>query len=124
MTKSQALYKFWSSFGLKAYDEYTVPTGADAPVFPYITYQTATDGLDNKFMLNASIYYKSTSWTGVTNKAEEIAEAITKGGTIKLDNGYLKIWKGTPFAQRSGETVPDNIKRILLNIEVEFLTSY
>ena len=31
MTKSAAIYQFWSSFGLTAYEENTVPTDADFP---------------------------------------------------------------------------------------------
>ena len=36
MTKAAAIYQFWNSFGLTAYEENSVPTDA---TFPYITYQ-------------------------------------------------------------------------------------
>ena len=42
MDKSQALNTFWNSFGIPAYDEYTVPDGTS---IPYITYDTATDAV-------------------------------------------------------------------------------
>ena len=39
MTKAAAIYQFWNSFGLTAYEENTVP---DDAAFPYITYQLVT----------------------------------------------------------------------------------
>ena len=40
MTKAAAMYQFWNSFGLTAYEENTVKDDAS---FPYITYQLVTD---------------------------------------------------------------------------------
>ena len=34
MTKANAIYNFWNSFGITAYEENTVPEDA---IFPYIT---------------------------------------------------------------------------------------
>lgn len=124
MDKSQALYHFWSSFGLPAYDEYTVPDDAS---LPYITYQTVTDSLGQAIPLSASVWYKGTSWEPVTKKADEIARYIGEYGHVvmKLDTGRLWITKGRPFAQRIQPTEDsDLIKRIYMNIMVEFLTAY
>lgn len=121
MDKAQALHYFWSSFGLPAWDENTVPESA---TLPYITYETSTDSFENTISLSASIWYRSMSWTEISRKAEEIAAHIANmyPQTIKIDNGRLYISKGTPFAQRMSD--PDkNIRRILINIEVEFLTA-
>ena len=76
MDKAQALHSFWSSFGLPAYDEASVPSGDDTPQFPYITYTVATDALDGSLPLVASLWYKSTSWRDITLKSEEIALRI------------------------------------------------
>ena len=46
MTKEQALYKFWISFGMQAYEENSVPSDA---TFPYITYQLVTDSIGTMF---------------------------------------------------------------------------
>ena len=43
MTKAEALHGFYSSFGLRAYEASSVPTGEDAPAFPYLTYDFAAD---------------------------------------------------------------------------------
>lgn len=123
MDKSQALHAFWSSFGLKAYDENSVPDNA---VMPYITYQTATDSVGNKLLLNASIWDISTSWAWISQKADQIAEYIGKYGhlSVKIDTGYMYISKASPFAQRMSDESNKNIKRIIIQIQAEFLTAY
>ena len=123
MTKAQALHEFWASFGLPAYDENTVPIDAQ---IPRITYSVSTDSFENTLFLSANLWYKSTSWKEISEKAEEIAERIgVNGYTIKaIDNGYLWIVKGTPFAQRMSDPSDDSIRRIYINIIAEFLTAY
>lgn len=121
MDKAQALNSFWSSFGLTAYDEQTVPDDAS---LPYITYETITDALGNTLPLTASIWYRSTTWEDAEKKAQEIASGIGEGGTvIGYDTGALWITRGTSFAQRIAEPNDDTIRRIHININAEFLGS-
>ena len=131
MNKAQALQAFWSSFGLNAYDENTVPD--DAPK-RYITYSVATDSMDRVVNLTASIWDQdTTSWAFVEETAETIAKALeerdlTRMGiqapTIPLDTGRLFLTKGSPFAQRMEDPGSDLTRRIYLNIQAEFLTAY
>ena len=123
MDKAQALQKFWSSFGLPAYDELTVPQGA---AMPYITYEVATDSIDNAVALSASLWYNQMSWKDITNKADEIARAIYDMNPvgIKIDNGRLYISPDTPFARRMNDDSDKAVRRIVLNITAEFLTAY
>lgn len=123
MNKEQAIQKLWSSFGIPAYDEQTVPDDAK---MPYITYQVATDSIDQIVNLSASIWYRSSSWKDVSNKCDEIARYLAEQGfaKIELDNGYVWFVKGTPFAQRMSDPEDDMIRRIYLNVQAEFLTAY
>lgn len=123
MTKGQAIQKFWESFGIPAYDETVVPD--DSP-FPYITYQVHTDSLDGLCITNASIWYRSYSWKEISEKTEEISRAIAQMNppSVKIDGGRLFITKGVPFAQRMGDDSDDAIRRMLLNVNYEFLTEY
>lgn len=124
MKKEEALHSFWSSFGLKAYDEMTVPTGADAPALPYITYEVITDNIGHPVTCTASIWYRSTSWEAVTAKKDQIAEAIGYGHKIiKIDGGYMYLTRGTPFAQRMADDSDDMIRRIVLQVALEYLTA-
>lgn len=126
MTKAEALYNFWSSFDWPAYDELTVPTGENKPALPYITYESSTDSFGGSLALTASLWCRSTSWSDVESKASEIAEAIAGNGYFisKVDDGYLTIYKRTPFAQHMSDPSDDMIRRIVLNISAEFLTAY
>lgn len=122
MDKAQALQVFWSSFGLPAYDETTVPDDAK---MPYITYRVATDSLESVLPLSASLWYRDKSWAEITQKSEEVATAIAQHGFVSypVDGGYIWIVKGVPFAQRMREENDDMVRRIYLNVTVEFLTA-
>lgn len=121
MTKAAAIYQFWNSFGLTAYEENTVPHDAD---FPYITYQLVTDSFDSEIPLTASIWYRSERWSGINAKADEISQKISRGGKIiPCDGGAIWIKRGQPFAQSMGDESDDLIKRKYLNITAEFMTA-
>ena len=121
MTKAAAIYQFWNSFGLNAYEENTVP---DDAAFPYITYQLVTDSFDREISLAASLWYRSESWTGINAKTEEISQAISRGGKIiSCDGGAIWLKRGQPFAQNMGDESDNLIKRKYLNITAEFMTA-
>lgn len=124
MDSLQTLHSFWSSFELKAYDENTVPDNAmTVNDGKYITYSVVTAYFDEPVMLSASLWYKSTSWAEITQKATQIGETIGLGGKVlKTDDGYIWLKRGVPFAQRMSDE-DDTIRRIYLNIEVEYFTS-
>ena len=105
---------------MKAYDENTV---AENATFPRITYSVSTDSIGNLVILSASLWYNTRSWEDISKKADEIAAAIGYGGKIiKIDNGYLWLTKGSPFAQRMSEPSDKMVRRIIININAEFLT--
>ena len=122
MDKWQALQNFWGGFSWDAYDETTVPDDAK---FPFITYETQVDSIDNELLLSASLWDNNTSWERISKKADEIAHAIESitPAAIKINGGGLFITKGTPFATRMSEGGNDSIRRIYLNINAEFLTA-
>ena len=121
MTKAAAIYQFWSSFGLTAYEENTVP---DDAAFPYITYQLVTDSFDYEIPLTASIWYRSESWTAINAKAEEVSQKISQGGKfVPCDGGAIWLKRGQPFAQSMGDESDNLIKRKYLNITAEFMTA-
>lgn len=122
MDKAQAIHEFWSGFRLPAYDESSVP---DDAVMPYITYNVATDSLDSVLPLHGSLWYRSTAWDEITQKSEEIAEALGMNGYLikKINNGYVWMQKGRPFAQRMTDE-DGQVRRIYVNVTAEFLTAY
>ena len=121
--KTQALYNFFSGFDLPAYEENTVPTGANAPALPYITYATATGDFDNDVQISGSLWYSGYSWADADRKAAEISAALANGGKlIPYTGGALWIRRGTPFAQHMADE-NDTIRRIYLNLTAEYLSA-
>lgn len=121
MLKEEALFNFWSSFGLPAYEENAIFSEKDSPEFPYITYEVQTSDFGNEVSLTASLWYRSTSWLPAIHKKDEISSFIGMGGvTTPIDGGCVWIKRGSPFAQQLGDSSDDMIKRIVLNIAVEF----
>ena len=119
MNKIQALNTFWNGFKLKAYDEYSVP---DNTALPYITYEVSDGDFGNTLAQTASLWYRSSSWSEITEKEQEIANFITRGGRmVRYDGGAMWIKKASPWAQRLDDPSDEMIRRIILNITVEFL---
>lgn len=119
--KEQALYNFWASFGVEAYEEHSVPEYA---MFPYITYQVVIDSFERKVLMTNSLWYRSTSWEGAMRKAKEIGDTIGRGGKfVSYDDGAIWICRGNPFSQPAGDESDDMIKRELINIEAEYLSA-
>jgi hypothetical protein len=123
MDKWQAIQAFWSNFDINAYDENSIYSGKNSPEMPYIAYNVSTGSLDNMISLSASIFYNESSWLNISKKADEISKFIGFNGVLlELDNHeYLWINRGSPFAQRMADQTND-VRRILINLECEFLT--
>ena len=134
MDKQQAYNAFWGDFGVLAFEENSIPddtviqalidAGVAPAKFPYIAYEVIVDDLNNAIYPSASIYDKSSSWERIDKLVNTISTRIQNMGTIKLDNGRMFITKGSPFAQHMGEGEDFDIKRIVLNLGVEFFTEY
>lgn len=134
MNKQQAYNEFWSGFGLLAWEENSMPddkviddlirAGVAESKYPYIAYQVLVDDMGHPVYPTASIYDKSTSWKRIDEVANMISEHIQTMNTIKVDDGRMFITKGSPFAQHQLESEDLNIRRIILNIGVEFFTEY
>ena len=119
MDKQQTLQTFWSSFGIPAYDETSVPDDAK---LPYVTYEVLTDNFGNMLSCSASLWYRSTSWAGITEKSYEIDSRIGRGGVIlNYEGGAVWISKGSPWQMRMGDPDDDMVRRILFNLNVEYL---
>lgn len=119
MDKLQTLNSFWSGFELKAYDETSVP---DSAVLPYITYEVAEDDFDHPIAVTASVWYRTTAWTEPIAKVKEIEQAIGRGGKmLSYDGGAFWIKKATPWAQHLRDPDDDSVRRIILNLEIEYI---
>lgn len=120
MDSLATLAAFWKSFDIPAYDETSVPDNAP---LPRITFSTSMSAFGDPVLLNASIWYRSTSWGDITVKMYEIFNRLGPGGEmLDCDGGYLWLKRGTPFAQRIADE-DSAMRRYLLNVEVDYLTA-
>ena len=123
MDSLQTLNKFWNSFGWDAFNEATVPDNAFSGRQGYITYSTGKAEFERSVMLTASIWQRSTSWEDVISKAKEIERFIGLGGCIiSYDDGFIWIKRGSPFYQTMSDE-DDSVRRVYINVEVEYLTA-
>jgi hypothetical protein len=119
MDKAQAYNSFWNSFGLKAYDETSVPEGL---TMPYLTYEAAQDDFNHPLGLVVSIWDRSSSWTTAQTILSQIEAEIGRGGKIvPYTGGAFWIKRANPWAQRLTGEGGDSIRRIVMNVEVEFI---
>lgn len=119
--KWQALHNFWSSFDIPAYDENSVPDGAQ---MPYITYAAEISAFENVLLLTGSIWYRSTRWAEASQKAEEIARSLASYRLEDVnEDEYLFLTQGNPFAQRMKDE-DDTVKRIYINIMAEYFSAH
>lgn len=119
MNKIQALHSFWSGFGLMAYDATSVP---DEVQLPYITYEVSSGDFGMQLAQTANLWYRSASWAEITQKEMQIADFIGRGGVlVSYDDGAFWIRKGTPWSQRLSDETDDTVRRIVLNVETEFI---
>lgn len=124
MTKNAAIQTFFSGFGLDSFPATSVPTGDDAPAFPYVTYSANTDSDIERTSVTASVWYRSTSWADLNAKIDQISREVGQGVVVGCDEGAVIIRKGTPWAQPMGDDSDNMIKRKILNFEFLFATTY
>ena len=123
MKKDRALYNFWQQFSIPFYPVTALPPAKDI-VFPYGTYEPIFGYNGDITYPSVNIYDLTESEARINGYAAEIGEVIGMGGTIvKCDEGVMWIKRGSPFVQGINDPDNSNIKRRLISIAIEFLTT-
>lgn len=121
MNRWEAIHTFWSSFGVPAYEQNSVPD-LKTLTFPYITYEAAVGSWEDIIPLTASIWDKNSSWRRIADLSDNIERFIRLSLPIAYDNGMYRVWIGdTPFSQNMGDPEDDKIKRKILTVNMEFM---
>lgn len=123
MTKEEALYSFFSGFGIDAYSDTAVP---DDCTFPWLTYDIKTAAFgDAPVSLNVNVWYYGTSELDISDKVKEISERIGRGGiTLPCDDGFVWLNRGSPWCSAIRDDRDKNIKRRFLNVTAEYFTDF
>ena len=121
MTKNAALQKFFEGFGMGAYTTASVPKDV---ILPYLTYEAAVGAFgDGEYNIPVSLWFWTTSEAIPNAKVQEISDYIGYGGVrIPCDGGSIWIKRGIPFAQAVKDDTAPDLKRRLINLNVEYDT--
>lgn len=113
MNKSEALFKFFSGFGIPAFEENSLPAGTQPP---FITYTDTHDNYEaENTALQMRIWDKSNSFAYLMSIETAVHERIKHGLRLDHDNGHIFLYKGSPFAQSLSEQ-DNTYKGKLINI--------
>lgn len=118
--------RFWASFGWPVYDDQTAFDKGTLSAYPHITYESGDGTFGHATFLTAHLWDRSPDWERLKKKAAEIKARLKDGGVkVNVDDGQLWIKApedmtlSQPIASGSDDEM---VKRILVNVEVEFLT--
>lgn len=117
---AQALYQFFSSFDIPAYEENSVPDDAQ---LPYITYTLTDPEWTDVASVNASVWYKGTSLAELSEKVDQIKKKVTGGYRIPTSSGCVFLYMDTPFAQIQNADEENNEKMAYLLFVMHALTN-
>ena len=128
MTREQAIFNFWNSFNIPAFEETSVPTGENAPTYPYITYRLVIDNFGSQVQTSASVYDRDkdnySALFQVLQKTAEIRRKISRGGImLAFDSGVVWLKPNTPFSQIMGDSEDNAVRRAYLNMTAEFISA-
>lgn len=126
MTVNEAFYKFFSGFGIEAFEENSVGDRNDAPTFPYLTYSCPAgffEGGDCPVSVN--LWYRDgLRWTMCDKKAAEIAKRIGRSGiTLNVDGGVIWLKYSSPLMQNMSDPNDDFICRKYINLQADYITN-
>lgn len=118
-TKAGAIYNFLSGFGIPAYPSTSVPDDAQ---LPYITYDFIDGAYGDVVHMLVNMWFRTFSEKVPNDKVQELSDAIGANGVmLTCDQGAMRVYRGTPFAQVARDP-DDTIKRRYINIDVMYLT--
>ena len=91
---ADALYKFFSGFGIPAYLSGNIP---DNVQMPYITYDLIEPEPLSIGLINASVWYRDTGVAAISAKVDQIKAAIGEGVSLPTPTGAVYL-----FREKSG----------------------
>lgn len=119
VTKTEAIYRFWSGFDLEAYPTSSIP---EEETFPYLSYENVIGSEGETVSVVANLWYLTSSEAIPNAKAEEISQKIGRGGVqIGYDGGSIWIKRGNPWCTSLSDESNPQIKRRMLNLELTFM---
>ena len=117
----EALYAFWSQFGVPAYAEDMVPDDAK---LPFIRYSVAKAPAMDATIMTAYNYHNARLMGNVERArlADQIAEAIPeKGVKLQMNNGgFVVMYRNSDFQTPYKDPEDFNVIGVRTSVEVHF----
>ena len=95
-TLMEKLHEFWSSFGLPAYAENSIP---DDAVLPYITYYVTEPDWQDSALAYARVWFRDTSFADIASILDEIKYRFKQGVSLFVNGGCIYLFKDSNFIQ-------------------------
>lgn len=124
MTIDEALYGYFSSFGLESYEEQRLPDGRDAPALPYLTYSVKKGcWADGALAASVNIHYRTDSERTLAEEAlSSLSLSLGFGGrVISADGGGILLTRGKPFSNDSADSADRKNRCITVKLNAEFI---
>lgn len=109
---ANALKNFVSGFGLPAYATETVPKDVS---LPYLTYPMTEPEWNQKSTFYIQGWYRTTDYSEMLEKADQIIREIGTGIIINTDSGYMVIYPETPIVQT---LVDGDVRSFYINLSL------
>ena len=110
-----ALNGFFSSFGMPAWPEGSVP---EAAKLPYITYTLTEPEWDESAMLQVRVWTRSDSFGPVNAATAAMLARVGRGVLIPAGSGRICIRPGSPLAQHMPMPGDPELKVAYLNFQL------
>lgn len=114
ISTAQALYGFFSGFGIPAYNNQLVPDDAE---LPYLTYPLTEPEWRAPATFYVNVYYRDKdSNYAALSKADEIAQAIGEGIRIPCADGTIAIYPQNPLIQAL--PTENDVRAAYINLQI------
>lgn len=109
---ANALKNFVSGFGLPAYATETVPKDVS---LPYLTFPLTEPEWNQKSTFYIQGWYRTTDYSEMLEKADQIIREIGTGIIINTESGYMVIYPETPIVQT---LVDGDVRSFYINLSL------
>jgi len=109
---AKTLKTFVGGFGLPAYAAETVPKDV---TLPYLTYPVVEPEWNQKATFYIQGWYRTTDYSEMLEKADQIIREVGRGITIGDESGYVVIYPESPLVQTM---VSGDVRSFYINLSL------
>ena len=112
---AKTIKTFVSGFDLPAYAANTVPKDVQ---LPYLTYPIVEPEWDQKASFYIQGWYRTTNYSDLLEKADEIIREIGTGIILSMETGSLVIYPETPVFQSLLDDTDNDVQSFYISLSI------